>query len=152
MKESFNKWKSDYDKKKAASKFRQKKFMSVSSYEPEPLYTPLDLEGFDYFEKLGIPGDYPFTRGVHNTLYRERLWTMRQFAGFGTARQSNERYKYLLKNGQTGLSVAFHLPTLMGLDSDNPLSRGEIGKDGVAIDTLADMEILFDGIPLDKVS
>ena len=152
MKESFNKWKSDYDKKKTASKLRQKKFMSVSSYEPEPLYTPLDLEGFDYFEKLGIPGDYPFTRGVHNTLYRERLWTMRQFAGFGTARQSNERYKYLLKNGQTGLSVAFHLPTLMGLDSDNPLSRGEIGKDGVAIDTLADMEILFDGIPLDKVS
>ncbi len=152
MKESFNKWKADYNKKKDGSKLRQKKFMSVSSYEPEPLYTPLDIEGFDYFEKLGIPGDYPFTRGVHNTLYRERLWTMRQFAGFGTARQSNERYKYLLKNGQTGLSVAFHLPTLMGLDSDNPLSRGEIGKDGVAIDTLADMEILFDGIPLDKVS
>ncbi len=152
MKESFNKWKSDYNKKKDASKLRQKKFMSVSSYEPEPLYTPLDLQDFDYFEKLGIPGDYPFTRGVHNTLYRERLWTMRQFAGFGTAKQSNERYKYLLKNGQTGLSVAFHLPTLMGLDSDNPLSRGEIGKDGVAIDTLADMETLFDGIPLDKVS
>jgi methylmalonyl-CoA mutase N-terminal domain/subunit len=152
MKDSFNKWKADYNKKKDGSKLRQKKFMSVSSYEPEPLYTPLDIEGFDYFEKLGIPGDYPFTRGVHNTLYRERLWTMRQFAGFGTARQSNERYKYLLKNGQTGLSVAFHLPTLMGLDSDNPLSRGEIGKDGVAIDTLADMEILFDGIPLDKVS
>ncbi len=152
MKESFNKWKADYNKKKDGSKLRQKKFMSVSSYEPEPLYTPLDMQGFDYFEKLGIPGDYPFTRGVHNTLYRERLWTMRQFAGFGTARQSNERYKYLLKNGQTGLSVAFHLPTLMGLDSDNPLSRGEIGKDGVAIDTLADMEILFDGIPLDKVS
>ncbi|HPG56621.1 MAG TPA: methylmalonyl-CoA mutase family protein [Candidatus Wallbacteria bacterium] len=152
MKESFNKWKSDYNKKKDASKLRQKKFMSVSSYEPEPLYTPLDLEGFDYFEKLGIPGDYPFTRGVHNTLYREKLWTMRQFAGFGTAKQSNERYKYLLKNGQTGLSVAFHLPTLMGLDSDNPLSRGEIGKDGVAIDTLADMETLFDGIPLDRVS
>ena len=152
MKESFNKWKADYNKKKDGSKLRQKKFMSVSSYESEPLYTPLDIEGFDYFEKLGIPGDYPFTRGVHNTLYRERLWTMRQFAGFGTARQSNERYKYLLKNGQTGLSVAFHLPTLMGLDSDNPLSRGEIGKDGVAIDTLADMEILFDGIPLDKVS
>ena len=152
MKESFNKWKSDYNKKKDASKLRQKKFMSVSSYEPEPLYTPLDLQDFDYFEKLGIPGDYPFTRGVHNTLYRERLWTMRQFAGFGTAKQSNERYKYLLKNGQTGLSVAFHLPTLMGLDSDNPLSRGEIGKDGVAIDTLADMETLFDGIPLDRVS
>lgn len=152
MKESFNKWKAEYDKKKGAGKLRQRKFMSVSSYEPEPLYTPLDLEGFDYFDKLGIPGDYPFTRGVHNTLYREKLWTMRQFAGFGTARQSNERYKYLLKNGQTGLSVAFHLPTLMGIDSDNPLSRGEIGKDGVAIDTLADMETLFDGIPLDKVS
>lgn len=152
MKESFNKWKAEYNKKKDGLKLRQKKFMSVSSYEPEPLYTPLDIEGFDYLEKLGIPGQYPFTRGVHNTLYHEKLWTMRQFAGFGTARQSNQRYKYLLKNGQTGLSVAFHLPTLMGLDSDNPLSRGEIGKDGVAIDTLADMETLFDGIPLDKVS
>jgi len=152
MKESFNKWKAEYNKKKDGLKLRQKKFMSVSSYEPEPLYTPLDMEGFDYLEKLGIPGQYPFTRGVHNTLYHEKLWTMRQFAGFGTARQSNQRYKYLLKNGQTGLSVAFHLPTLMGLDSDNPLSRGEIGKDGVAIDTLADMETLFDGIPLDKVS
>ncbi len=152
MKESFDKWKALYDKKKESSKLRQKKFMSVSSYEPEPLYMPLHTEEFDYFEKLGIPGEYPFTRGVHGTLYREKLWTMRQFAGFGTARQSNERYKYLLNNGQTGLSVAFHLPTLMGIDSDNPLSRGEIGKDGVAIDTLADMEILFDGIPLDRVS
>jgi len=152
LKESFKKWKEEYQKKSGAGKLRQKKFMSVSSYEPDPLYTPLDAENFDYFEKLGMPGEYPFTRGVHNTLYREKLWTMRQFAGFGNARQSNERYKYLLKNGQTGLSVAFHLPTLMGLDSDNPLSRGEIGKDGVAIDTLHDMEILFDGIPLDKVS
>lgn len=152
LKAGFSKWKQDYDKRALGGKLRMKKFMSVSSYESQPMYTPLDIENFDYMEKLGIPGEYPFTRGVHGTLYRERLWTMRQFAGFGTPAQSNERYKYLLKNGQTGLSVAFHLPTLMGLDSDNSLSRGEVGKDGVAIDTLRDMEILFDGIPLDKVS
>ncbi|MEZ7892235.1 MAG: methylmalonyl-CoA mutase family protein [Candidatus Wallbacteria bacterium] len=152
LKAGFGKWKQDYQKKKENKKLRLDKFMSTSSYEPEALYTPLDLEGFDYDEKLGLPGEFPFTRGVHSTLYRERLWTMRQFAGFGTPAQSNERYKYLLKNGQTGLSVAFHLPTIMGLDSDNPLSRGEVGKDGVAIDSLKDMEILFDGIPLDKVS
>ncbi len=152
LKAGFSKWKQDYDKRALGGKLRMKKFMSVSSYESQPMYTPLDIENFDYMEKLGIPGEYPFTRGVHGTLYRERLWTMRQFAGFGTPAQSNERYKYLLKNGQTGLSVAFHLPTLMGLDSDSPLSRGEVGKDGVAIDTLRDMEILFDGIPLDKVS
>ncbi len=152
LKAGFSKWKQDYDKRAQGGKLRMKKFMSVSSYESQPMYTPLDNENFDYMEKLGIPGEYPFTRGVHGTLYRERLWTMRQFAGFGTPAQSNERYKYLLKNGQTGLSVAFHLPTLMGLDSDSPLSRGEVGKDGVAIDTLRDMEILFDGIPLDKVS
>lgn len=152
LKAGFGKWKQDYQKKKENKKLRLDKFMSTSSYEPEALYTPLDLEGFNYDEKLGLPGEFPFTRGVHSTLYRERLWTMRQFAGFGTPAQSNERYKYLLKNGQTGLSVAFHLPTIMGLDSDNPLSRGEVGKDGVAIDSLKDMEILFDGIPLDKVS
>jgi len=148
---SFNAWKEMY-KKKEGGKLRLKKFMSVSSVEPDPLYTPLDFSENDYFEKLGIPGEFPFTRGVHNTMYRERLWTMRQFSGFGTAKQSNERYKYLLKNGQTGLSVAFHLPTLMGVDSDNPLSRGEVGKDGVAVDSLRDLETLFDGIPLDKVS
>jgi len=107
---------------------------------------------FDYFEELGFPGEYPFTRGIHPTMYYGRLWTMRQFSGFGTAEQTNQRYKYLLKHGTTGLSVAFHLPTLMGMDSDHPLAEGEIGKCGVAIDSLADMEVLFEGIPLDKIS
>ena len=106
----------------------------------------------DYEEKLGFPGEYPFTRGVQPTMYRGRFWTMRQYAGFGTAEESNRRYRYLLSQGQTGLSVAFDLPTQIGLDSDNPLSAGEVGKVGVAIDSLADMEILFDGIPLDTVS
>ena len=101
---------------------------------------------------LGHPGEYPFTRGIHSTMYRGRLWTMRQFAGFGTAKDSNARYHYLLKQGQTGLSVAFHMPTIMGYDSDHDRSRGEVGKVGVSIDTLADMETLFDGIPLDQVT
>ncbi len=127
-------------------------FTGVSGREVEPLYTPLDLAGQDYGEQLGLPGEYPFTRGIHPTGYRGRLWTMRQFAGFGTARQTNERYKFLLDHGQTGLSVAFDFPTLMGYDSDHPRSLGEVGKCGVAISSLADMETLFDGIPLDKVS
>lgn len=116
------------------------------------LYTPLDVEDFDYNEKLGFPGQYPFTRGVQPTMYRGRLWTMRAYAGFATAEETNARYKYLLEAGQTGLSVAMDLPTQIGLDSDAELSHGEVGKVGVAIDSLADMEKLFDGIPLDKVS
>jgi len=116
------------------------------------LYTPDDIKNIDYCRDLGDPGEYPFTRGIYPTMYTGRLWTMRQYAGFGTAEESNRRYKYLLKHGQTGLSVAFDLPTQMGYDSDHPLSEGEVGKTGVAIDTLRDMEILFDGIPLDKVS
>ena len=112
----------------------------------------MDLEEWDYDEKLGFPGQYPFTRGVQPTMYRGRLWTMRQYAGFGTAIESNQRYKYLLEQGQTGLSVAFDLPTQIGYDSDNSIAEGEIGKVGVAIDSLKDMEILFDGIPLDKVT
>ena len=116
------------------------------------LYTPLDIEDFDYSEKLGFPGQYPFTRGVQPTMYRGRLWTMRAYAGFATAEETNARYKYLLEAGQTGLSVAIDLPTQIGLDSDHELSHGEVGKVGVAIDSLADMEALFDGIPLDKVS
>jgi methylmalonyl-CoA mutase N-terminal domain/subunit len=116
------------------------------------LATPEDLPGWDYWERLGLPGEEPFTRGVQPTMYRGRLWTMRQYAGFGTAEESNRRYRYLLEQGQTGLSVAFDLPTQMGLDSDDPLSEGEVGKVGVAIDTLEDMEILFRGIPLDRVS
>jgi len=116
------------------------------------LYTPGDISDLDYKKDLGDPGEYPFTRGIYPTMYTGRLWTMRQYAGYGTAEESNRRYKYLLEQGQTGLSVAFDLPTQMGYDSDHPLSEGEVGKTGVAIDTLKDMEILFDGIPLDKVS
>jgi methylmalonyl-CoA mutase N-terminal domain/subunit len=119
---------------------------------PEPLYTPLDIEHGTYLEKLGFPGQPPFTRGVQPNMYRGRLWTMRQYAGFGTAAATNERYHFLLEKGQTGLSVAFDLPTQIGYDSDHHMSRGEVGKVGVAIDTIEDMETLFDGIPLDKVT
>jgi len=115
-------------------------------------YTPADIDHLDYAKDLGIPGEYPFTRGIHKTMYRERLWTMRQFSGFGTAEQTNQRYKYLLSEGETGLSVAFDFPTLKGYDSDDPICLGEVGVCGVAIDTLNDMERLFDGIPLDKVT
>lgn len=118
----------------------------------KPVYTPLDTEGFDYCEKLGFPGEFPFTRGVQPTMYRGRLWTMRAYAGFSTAEETNARYKMLLEAGQTGLSVAMDLPTQVGLDSDNELSHGEVGKVGVAIDSLADMEQLFEGIDLSKVS
>ncbi|HOC09791.1 MAG TPA: methylmalonyl-CoA mutase family protein, partial [Bacillota bacterium] len=131
---------------------RKDKFVTGSNAEVERLYTPVDVEQLDYLEDLGFPGEYPYTRGVQPTMYRGRLWTMRQYAGFATAEESNKRYKYLLEQGQTGLSVAFDLPTQIGYDSDHPLSEGEVGKVGVAIDSLKDMEILFDGIPLDKVS
>ncbi len=131
---------------------RRARFITISDREIRALYGPADIAGFDPDRDLGQPGQYPYTRGVHANMYRGRLWTMRQFAGFGTAEQSNARYKYLLRNGQTGLSVAFDFPTLLGLDSDHERSRGEVGRLGVAVDTLVDMEILFDGIPLDKVS
>lgn len=131
---------------------RNEKFMTDDGFEIKRTYTPADLENWDYLEKLNFPGQYPFTRGVYATMYRGRLWTMRQYAGFGTAEESNKRYKYLLEQGQTGLSVAFDLPTQIGYDSDHPMAEGEVGKVGVAIDSLKDMEILFDGIPLDKVS
>lgn len=131
---------------------RLDEFTTVSGRKISRLYTPLDLGNFDYIKELGFPGEYPFTRGIHPTLYRGRLWTMRQFSGFGTPEDTNRRYKYLLSQGQTGLSVAFDLPTLMGIDGDHPLAKGEIGKCGVAVYTLRDMEILFDGIPLDKIS
>jgi methylmalonyl-CoA mutase N-terminal domain/subunit len=120
--------------------------------EKKPVYTSADLKGFDAERQLGRPGEYPFTRGIHPTMYRGKLWTMRQFAGFGGAADTNRRYKFLLEHGQTGLSVAFDFPTLMGYDSDHPRSEGEVGKCGVAIASLADMETLFDGIPLDQVS
>jgi len=130
---------------------RKPEFRTSSDIDVERCFTP-DFDYPDYHEELGFPGEYPYTRGVQPTMYRGRFWTMRQYAGFGTAHESNERYKYLLSAGQTGLSVAFDLPTQMGYDSDAAMSLGEVGKVGVAIDSLADMETLFDGIPLDKVS
>jgi methylmalonyl-CoA mutase N-terminal domain/subunit len=131
---------------------REGKFETLSGLEIDRLYTPLDGEGRGYGEEIGFPGEFPFTRGIQPTMYRGRLWTMRQYAGFGSAAETNRRFKYLLEQGQTGLSVAFDLPTQIGYDSDDPLAEGEVGKVGVAIDTLADMETLFDGIPLAKVS
>jgi methylmalonyl-CoA mutase, N-terminal domain len=131
---------------------RQEKFKTSSGIDISPVYAPDDMSDFNYHAALGYPGEYPFTRGIQPNMYRGRLWTMRQYAGFGTAEESNKRYRYLLEQGLTGLSIAFQLPTQIGYDSDNPLARGEVGKVGVAIDTLEDMEILFKDIPLDKVS
>ncbi len=131
---------------------RQESFETSSGIDISPVYAPDDLSDFDYSAALGYPGEYPFTRGIQPTMYRGRLWTMRQYAGFGTAEESNKRYRYLLEQGQTGLSIAFQLPTQIGYDSDHPLAKGEVGKVGVAIDTLEDMEVLFKEIPLDKVS
>jgi methylmalonyl-CoA mutase, N-terminal domain len=131
---------------------RQPQFTTTSDMALERLYTPLDVVDLDYVSALSFPGEYPFTRGVQPSMYRGRLWTMRQYAGFGTAEESNQRYKYLLSQGQTGLSVAFDLPTQIGYDSDHPMADGEVGKVGVAIDSIRDMETLFAGIPLDNVS
>jgi methylmalonyl-CoA mutase N-terminal domain/subunit len=131
---------------------RREPFVTTSSAPVDRLYTPLDIAGLDYGRDLGFPGQYPFTRGVHPTMYRGRLWTMRMFAGFGTAGETNARYKYLLEHGETGLSVAFDMPTLYGYDTDDPQAEGEFGKCGVAVSSLADMEILFDGIPVDKIT
>jgi methylmalonyl-CoA mutase N-terminal domain/subunit len=130
----------------------KKDFTTVSGMDVNPLATPTDIANLDFNRDLAFPGEFPFTRGIHPSGYRGKLWTMRQFAGFGTAKQSNERFHYLLDHGQTGLSVAFHLPTLYGYDSDHPASTGEVGKCGVAIDTLADMETLFDGVNLEDVT
>src|SRR4029450_8139643 len=131
---------------------RERIFSPVSGRPVKEVYTEEDLSGFAPHRELGQPGEYPFTRGVYKNMYRGRLWTMRQFAGFGTPEDTNLRFKYLLEHGQTGLSVAFDYPTLFGYDSDNPLSYGEVGRCGVAIDSLADMEALFDGIRLDQVT
>ena len=127
-------------------------FTTISGAPVERLYTPLDVAALDYDRDLGFPGEFPFTRGVQPTMYRGRYWTMRQYAGFGSAKETNARYRYLLQQGQTGLSVAFQLPTQAGYDSDHPLSMGEVGKVGVAIDSIEDMKLLFNGIPLDKVT
>jgi len=134
------------------AKERQAEFTTSSGILVQRLYTPEDTAHLDYLKDLGFPGQYPFTRGIYPTMYRSQLWTMRQYAGIGTAEESNKRFRYLLKEGQTGLSVAFDLPTQMGLDSDHPLAEGEVGQVGVAIDSLADMETLLDGIPLDRVT
>lgn len=153
FKKAFNQWEANIYKKTIDKYPEREQNITSASFSPvKPLYTPDDLSPEKYFEKIGFPGEYPFTRGIQPTMYRGKFWTMRQYAGFGTARESNERYRYLLSQGQTGLSVAFDLPTQIGYDSDAPIANGEIGKVGVAIDTLADMEILFNKIPLDKVS
>src|SRR5579872_1570197 len=136
----------------AKSPERQSEFTTISNYPIRRLYTPADLPDWTPQRDLGFPGEPPYTRGIHSTMHRGRLWTMRQFAGFGTAEDTNQRFRYLLAQGQTGLSTAFDLPTLMGYDSDHPLSEGEVGKCGVAISSLADMEVLFDQIPLADVT
>jgi methylmalonyl-CoA mutase N-terminal domain/subunit len=153
VREEFQRWeRTTLNKVISKAPEREPSFKTTSGIEMKRLFSPLDTEDLDYCEDLGFPGEYPFTRGVQPTMYRGRLWTMRQYAGFATAEETNKRYKYLLEQGQTGLSVAFDLPTQIGYDSDHPLAEGEVGKVGVAIDTLKDIEILFDGIPLDKVS
>ena len=153
IQDSLQNWEDTTLKKASASlPERRENFLTTSSEPINRLYTPLDISNLDYQDDLGHPGEYPYTRGVHATLHRSKLWTMRMFAGFGTAEETNARFKYLLEQGQTGLSVAFDLATLMGYDTDQPEALGEFGKCGVAISSLRDMEILLDGIPLDKVS
>ena len=157
MSENKREWQeSTYDPARQRAPERDASFETSSGQPVAPLYTPEDLsadgDGFDYANKLGFPGSYPYTRGIQPTMYRGRLWTMRQYAGFGTAEESNQRYKYLLSQGQTGLSVAFDLPTQIGYDADDPMVEGEVGKVGVSICSLRDMETLFDGIPLEQVT
>ena len=153
LKEKVDIWKKE-KYSKTISKFpeRRKEFLTSSDIKVDVQYTPIDISDFDYSKDLGNAGEYPFTRGVQPNMFRGKLWTMRQYAGFGSAEETNKRYKYLLSEGQTGLSVAFDLPTQIGYDSDNQMSFGEVGKVGVSIDSLEDMETLFNGIPLDKVS
>jgi len=145
-------WIEDLSKILGETPERLPRFTTISDFEIKDLYTPTDIKETDYTRDVGFPGVYPFTRGVHPSMYRGRFWTMRMFSGLGGPEETNKRFHYLLSQGETGLSIAFHYPTLMGYDSDSPVSRGEIGKCGVAIDTLKDMEILFQGIPLDKVT
>ncbi len=153
LEKGFQEWKENkLDKTVNNYGERKDEFKTGSNRPVKALYSPLDLEDIDYLDDINFPGQFPYTRGVYPTMYRSRLWTMRQYAGFGTAKETNERFRYLLDHGQTGLSVAFDLPTQIGYDSDHEMSKGEVGRVGVAIDTLADMETLFDQIPLDKVS
>jgi methylmalonyl-CoA mutase N-terminal domain/subunit len=158
LREKYTKASADWHREKLENSFsrfpqRQEKFATMSGIPVKPLYGPDDLpEDDNLLEQLGFPGEYPYTRGPQSSMYRSKHWTMRQFAGFGSAEDTNARFRYLLNEGQNGLSVAFDLPTLMGYDSDHVFSRGEVGREGVAIDTLKDMEILFENIPLDKVT
>jgi len=153
LKEKIDIWKKEkYSKIRTKFPERREEFFTTSNIPVDVQYSPLDIMNLDYTKDLGNAGEYPFTRGVQPNMYRGKLWTMRQYAGFGSAEETNKRYKFLLSEGQTGLSVAFDLPTQIGYDSDNQISFGEVGKVGVAIDSLEDMESLFDGIPLDKVS
>ncbi|MFL6235854.1 MAG: methylmalonyl-CoA mutase [Thermoanaerobaculia bacterium] len=152
MAEARRRWEKASAKAEAQVPFWKQDFTTVSGMEVPHLVTPEQTADIDPIKTVGIPGEYPYTRGIHPTGYRGKLWTMRQFAGFGTAADTNARFKYLLSQGQTGLSVAFHLPTLYGYDSDHPMSNGEVGKCGVTVDTLADMEVLFEGIPLGEVT
>jgi methylmalonyl-CoA mutase N-terminal domain/subunit len=153
LKERYITWKKQLYSKAIKKNPEQKKTLrNLSNVEIKPLFTPIDIAERDYSKHCGFPGEYPFLRGIHATMYRGRLWTMRQFAGFGSAEETNERYKYLLDHGETGLSVAFDYPTLYGYDTDHPLARGEFGKCGVAVSSLEDMEILFSGIPIDRIT
>ncbi|MCJ7642085.1 MAG: methylmalonyl-CoA mutase family protein, partial [Desulfobacterales bacterium] len=152
VKEGKKRWQEDLSKLFHEAPERLPSFTTVSNLEIDSLYTPEDIHDLNYCEDIGFPGFYPFARGVQPSMYRGRLWTMRMFSGLGGPEETNERFHYLLNQGETGLSVAFHYPTLMGYDSDSPMARGEVGKCGVAVDTLKDMEILFKGIPLDKVT
>jgi methylmalonyl-CoA mutase N-terminal domain/subunit len=152
VEEEKKRWIEDFSKILCETPERLPRFTTVSDLEIKGLYTPEDIKGIDYSRDIGFPGVYPFTRGVQPSMYRGRLWTMRMFSGLGGPEETNKRFHYLLSHGETGLSIAFHYPTLMGYDSDSPMCRGEIGKCGVAIDTLKDMEILFEGIPLDNVT
>ena len=146
------KWQKKVQENPKASRERAGSFKTSSDIELERVFSPADISGLDYLQDLGMPGEYPYTRGIQPNMYRGRFWTMRQYAGYGTAEDTNRRYRYLLEQGQTGLSVAFDLPTQIGYDSDDPLTEGDVGKVGVAIDSVDDMATLFDGIPLDKVS
>ncbi|HSB07417.1 MAG TPA: methylmalonyl-CoA mutase family protein [Thermodesulfobacteriota bacterium] len=152
VKDEKNRWIEDLSKLLSETPERLPRFTTLSDLEIKGLYTPEDIKDINYSEEIGFPGVYPFTRGVQSSMYRGRLWTMRMFSGLGGPEETNRRFHYLLDHGETGLSIAFHYPTLMGYDSDSPMARGEIGKCGVAIDTLKDMEILFEGIPLNKVT
>jgi methylmalonyl-CoA mutase, N-terminal domain len=152
MEKEYKEWLNEYQKAVQKVPERLERFSTVSDLEIKPLYTPADIKDKDFFEDIGYPGFYPFTRGVQSTMYRARLWTMRMFAGLGSADDTNKRFHYLIEHGETGLSTAFDFPTLMGYDTDSPLARGECGKCGVAIDTLEDIQRLFANINLEQVT